>query len=59
VAAIGEMNQDSVVLANADFAKLRDNRIRGAVAPYQDRRPELYAELRKGHAVSTIPLTSG
>lgn len=59
IVVVGESNQDAVVLANADFSMLRDNRIRGAVAPFQDRRPALYEqELRRNTAVTMIPSTT-
>jgi len=47
----GETNLDMTVLAELDFHLLRENRARGAVAPFYDRRPELYErELRRsGH----------
>jgi predicted amidohydrolase len=39
---IGDSNRDMIVYADVDFSKLSDNRLRGAVAPFYDRRPELY-----------------
>jgi len=39
---VGEVNEDVTVLAEVDFHMLRENRERGAVAPFYDRRPELY-----------------
>jgi len=47
----GDANIDMTVLAEADFHMLRENRARGAVAPFYDRKPELYErEFRKsGH----------
>lgn len=39
---IGETNENMTVLAELDFHRLRENRERGAVAPFFDRRPELY-----------------
>jgi predicted amidohydrolase len=48
IVQVGELNLDMTVLAEVDFRKLRENRERGAVAPFYDRRPELYEqELRK------------
>jgi predicted amidohydrolase len=48
VVQVGEMNEDMIVFAEADFSKLRDNRKHGGVAPFYDRRPSLYEqELRK------------
>ncbi|MFC5471019.1 carbon-nitrogen hydrolase family protein [Cohnella suwonensis] len=48
VLALGESSEDATVLAEVDFELLRENRERGAVAPFFDRRPELYErELRK------------
>jgi predicted amidohydrolase len=41
---VGEFNQDMTVLAEVDFRKLRENRERGAVAPFYDRKPELYEQ---------------
>jgi predicted amidohydrolase len=38
----GELNLDMTVLAEADFHMLRENRAQGAVAPFYDRRPDLY-----------------
>ncbi|KGE19371.1 carbon-nitrogen hydrolase family protein [Paenibacillus wynnii] len=38
----GEVNEDMLFLATADFTLLRENRAHGAVAPFYDRRPELY-----------------
>ncbi|WP_239615646.1 nitrilase-related carbon-nitrogen hydrolase [Cohnella mopanensis] len=48
---VGELNLDMTVLAEADFRQLRDNRAHGAVAPFYDRRPDVYEnEHRKtGH----------
>ncbi|MFC5403420.1 nitrilase-related carbon-nitrogen hydrolase [Cohnella soli] len=43
VLALGESSEDATVLATLDFESLRENRERGAVAPFYDRRPELYA----------------
>ncbi|TVX99720.1 carbon-nitrogen hydrolase family protein [Cohnella terricola] len=47
----GDANIDMTVLAEADFHMLRENRAQGAVAPFYDRKPEVYErELRKsGH----------
>lgn len=39
---IGETNENMTVLAELDFHRLRENRERGAVAPFFDRRPDLY-----------------
>ncbi|WP_182303294.1 carbon-nitrogen hydrolase family protein [Cohnella cholangitidis] len=39
---IGETNLDMTVLAEVDFRDLRENRAHGAVAPFFDRRPDLY-----------------
>lgn len=41
----GELNQDMIVFTEADFAKLRQNREHGAVAPFYDRRSSLYDRL--------------
>jgi predicted amidohydrolase len=38
----GEVNEDMLVLATADFSMLRENRDHGKVAPFYDRRPDLY-----------------
>ncbi len=42
VLAAGETNADAAVLADLDYGMLRENRAGGAVAPFYDRRPELY-----------------
>ncbi|NIK79147.1 putative amidohydrolase [Paenibacillus castaneae] len=42
IAAIGEENQHGMVMANIDFAHLQENRQHGVVAPFYDRRPDLY-----------------
>lgn len=48
VVRVGELNVDMLVIADADFLKLRENRERGAVAPFYDRRETLYVkEIRK------------
>lgn len=39
---VGETNLDMTVLAEVDFHRLRENRERGTVAPFYDRRPEIY-----------------
>ncbi|TFE24526.1 carbon-nitrogen hydrolase family protein [Cohnella luojiensis] len=39
---IGEVNEDMTVLVEIDFHRLRENRERGSVAPFYDRRPDLY-----------------
>lgn len=44
IVRLGEVNEDMIVFAEADFSKLRDNRERGAVAPFYDRRPSLYEQ---------------
>jgi predicted amidohydrolase len=44
IVQVGEFNEDMTVLAEADFRKLRENRERGTVAPFYDRRPELYEQ---------------
>jgi len=51
VVRAGETNLDMTLLAELDFHLLRENRARGAVAPFYDRKPELYErELRRsGH----------
>jgi predicted amidohydrolase len=36
------VNQDMVIVTEIDFAKLRENRSYGIVAPFYDRRPDLY-----------------
>jgi predicted amidohydrolase len=47
---IGDSNRDMIVYADVDFSKLRENRLRGAVAPFYDRRPDLYVkESQKNH----------
>lgn len=42
VLQVGEPNQDMTVLAQVDFAELQENRERGAVSPFYNRRPALY-----------------
>lgn len=42
IVKVGELNRDTTVLAELNFHQLRENRERGAVAPFYDRRPELY-----------------
>lgn len=39
---IGTLNKDMIVLAEVEFRQLWDNRAHGAVAPFYDRRPEVY-----------------
>ncbi|MEK3883684.1 carbon-nitrogen hydrolase family protein [Paenibacillus sp. PL2-23] len=39
---VGETNENMTVLAELDFHRLRENRERGSVAPFYDRRPDLY-----------------
>ncbi|XID91300.1 carbon-nitrogen hydrolase family protein [Paenibacillaceae bacterium WGS1546] len=39
---VGEPNRDMTVLVELDFHLLRENRAQGAVAPFYDRKPELY-----------------
>ncbi|MEQ4482224.1 carbon-nitrogen hydrolase family protein [Cohnella silvisoli] len=41
---VGELGDDMTVIAEVDFHKLRENRERGTVAPFYDRRPELYEQ---------------
>lgn len=41
---VGELNRNMTVFAEVDFHMLRENRQRGAVAPFYDRRPELYEQ---------------
>ncbi|BCG57348.1 carbon-nitrogen hydrolase family protein [Paenibacillus sp. URB8-2] len=38
----GVVNESMLVIATADFSMLRENRERGTVAPFYDRRPALY-----------------
>lgn len=40
----GELNQDMFVMAELDFSMLRTNREQGLVAPFYDRRPDLYKQ---------------
>jgi predicted amidohydrolase len=42
VVLLGELNRDMVIVAEIDFAKLRENRVHGVVSPFYDRRPALY-----------------
>ncbi|WP_187273902.1 nitrilase-related carbon-nitrogen hydrolase [Paenibacillus sp. N3.4] len=44
VERVGKLNEDMVVMAEIDFAKLCENRRGGAVAPFYDRRPNLYKQ---------------
>jgi predicted amidohydrolase len=45
---VGEVGRDMTVFAKLDYSLLRENRARGGVAPFYDRRPALYEqELRK------------
>ncbi|GFZ94787.1 hypothetical protein GCM10008018_46460 [Paenibacillus marchantiophytorum] len=44
---VGETNENRTVLAELDFHRLRENRERGAVAPFYDRRPDLYEHEHK------------
>ncbi|RKP51647.1 acyltransferase [Cohnella endophytica] len=44
---VGETNLDMTVLAEVDFHRLRENRERGAVAPFYDRRPDFYEQEHK------------
>lgn len=39
---VGEMNKDQLVITELDFAKIKENRTGGAVAPFYDRRHTLY-----------------
>lgn len=39
---VGELNEDMTIIAEIDFRQLRENRERGAVAPFYDRRPDVY-----------------
>lgn len=39
---VGESNLDMTVFVHVDFAELHENRERGAVSPFYDRRPALY-----------------
>jgi predicted amidohydrolase len=48
VVAAGQLNEDMMVVTEVDFAKLRDNRKKGIVAPFYDRRPDLYEKVRIG-----------
>ncbi|WP_372663478.1 carbon-nitrogen hydrolase family protein [Cohnella sp.] len=41
---VGELNRNMTIFAEVDFRMLRENRQRGAVAPFYDRRPALYEE---------------
>jgi predicted amidohydrolase len=41
---VGELNRDMNIYAELNFHMLRENRERGAVAPFFDRRPELYEQ---------------
>lgn len=41
---VGELNRNMTVFAEVDFHMLRENRERGAVAPFYDRRPALYEQ---------------
>ncbi len=45
ILAVGETNADAAVLADLDFELLQDNRSSGGVAPFYDRKPELYRQL--------------
>ncbi|MFB9274787.1 nitrilase-related carbon-nitrogen hydrolase [Cohnella cellulosilytica] len=44
----GKKNVDSTILVELNYHQLHENRARGAVAPFYDRRPELYDRLA-GH----------
>jgi predicted amidohydrolase len=44
---VGEVNEDMTVLSVIDFHRLRENRERGAVAPFYDRRPDVYEHEHK------------
>ncbi|MFC4598281.1 carbon-nitrogen hydrolase family protein [Cohnella hongkongensis] len=49
VLAAGETNVDASVIAELDYDLLRENRTRGGVAPFYDRKPDVYErELSKG-----------
>jgi predicted amidohydrolase len=43
ILAVGSANRNGIVCAPADLDMLTHNRSKGAVAPFYDRRPELYA----------------
>jgi predicted amidohydrolase len=38
----GEPNEDTMIVATVDFSMLHENRARGVVAPFYNRRPDLY-----------------
>jgi predicted amidohydrolase len=42
----GEPNEDLMIATTVDFSMLHDNRTRGVVAPFYDRRPDLYDKER-------------
>ena len=42
VVMAGEVNEDMLLFATADFDMLRENHNHGSVAPFYDRRPDLY-----------------
>ncbi|WP_029420680.1 carbon-nitrogen hydrolase family protein [Alicyclobacillus macrosporangiidus] len=46
VLAEGEVNQDMIITADLDLELLRRHRDRGSVRTWQDRRPNLYGEIR-------------
>ncbi|WP_158289519.1 carbon-nitrogen hydrolase family protein [Paenibacillus flagellatus] len=43
ILAAGTVNRNTIVCADADLERLAENRSLGAVSPYFDRRPDLYA----------------
>lgn len=43
ILAVGKTNKNGIATAAADLALLAENRANGGVAPFYDRRPELYA----------------
>ncbi|WP_164821265.1 carbon-nitrogen hydrolase family protein [Paenibacillus koleovorans] len=49
VLAQGPVNRSGLATAAADLEKLRYNRTEGAVAPFYDRRPELYRQAAAAH----------